>query len=38
VTLNKRGGYQVESPSDLFEINYRGELFTVRRDEIRKRT
>lgn len=37
VRLTKRGGYTVESPDDLFEIESRGEKFTVRRDEIRKR-
>jgi len=35
-TLNKRGGYKVETAADQFEVNYRGELFTVRRDEIAK--
>jgi hypothetical protein len=35
-TLEARGGYRIENPDDLFRVNYGGEVFTVRRDEIRK--
>lgn len=33
-TLKKRGGYVTESPADLFEVEYQGETYQVRRDQI----